>query len=184
MDAVRRAWVFFTEPPTDGSVWNVLPRIMAGTVFLWEGLIKLVYENQGVGRFTKLGFPFPDATAHFVAGVEIVGGLALIVGLATRVVAMAFVIEMLVAMLSTKIGVYLGTSPLAPPPALPKVGFWAVLHEIRSEWAQLMASLFLLLDGPGPWSLDARNRREAGTTERGDRGRVASAPASPRRSFR
>ena len=32
---------------------------------------------------------------------------------------------------------------------------WAVLHEVRSEFAQLMSCLFLLVAGPGPWSLDA-----------------------------
>jgi hypothetical protein len=32
---------------------------------------------------------------------------------------------------------------------------WAVLHEIRSEYAQLMSVTFLLIAGPGPWSMDA-----------------------------
>jgi len=62
-------------------------------------------------------------------------------------------------MLSTKISLFHGTSPLALPASPPKVGIWAVLHEVRSEWAQLTTSLFLLLAGPGPWSLDARRAR-------------------------
>jgi putative oxidoreductase len=41
-------------------------------------------------------------------------------------------------MLTTKISLYLGTSPLPAPGAPPKVGIWAVLHESRSDWAQLM----------------------------------------------
>ena len=41
------------------------------------------------------------------------------------------------------------------PPVPPQVGIWAVLHEIRSEYAQMMSCLFLLISGPGPWSLDA-----------------------------
>ena len=49
--------------------------MMAGAVFLWEGILKFVYVNQGVGRFTKLGIPFPLVTAPFVAGLEIVGGI-------------------------------------------------------------------------------------------------------------
>jgi putative oxidoreductase len=136
--------------------WTLLLRLMAGSVFFWEGLLKFVYANQGIGRFTKLGFPLPGLTADFVAGFEIVGGLLIMAGLFTRLIALGFVIEMVVAMLSTKISLYLGTSPLPLPPALPKVGVWAVLHEIRSDWAQLTTSLFLLLAGPGPWSLDAR----------------------------
>jgi len=62
---------------------------------------------------------------------------------------------MIVAMLSTKISLYLGTSPLPLPPAPPKIGVWAVLHEIRSEYAQIMVVLYLLINGPGKSSLDA-----------------------------
>jgi len=128
---------------------------MVGGVFFWEGVLKFVYVNQGVGRFTKLGIPFPVFTADFVGCLEIVGGLLLMLGLLTRVIAIPFVIEMIVAMLSTKISLYLGTSPLPLPPAPPKIGVWAVLHEIRSDYAQIMVSLFLLINGPGKWSIDA-----------------------------
>jgi len=55
---------------------------------------------------------------------------------------------------------YLGRSPLPLPPALPQVGFWAVLHEVRSEYAQLLTALFLMLNGPGVWSLDAVLRKQ------------------------
>ena len=149
-----------THNETDRAArYTLLLRFMAGSVFFWEGLLKLVYVNQGVGRFTKLGFPFPELTAHFVAGFEIIGGLLIMAGLFTRLVALGFVVEMVVAILSTKISLFLGTSPLALPASPPKVGIWAVLHEIRSEWAQLTTSLFLVLAGPGPWSLDARRSR-------------------------
>ena len=126
---------WFNQPPTDAPAATVALRIMAGGVFLWGGLLKFVYANQGVGRFTKLGMPLPEMTAAFVAWVEIVGGLLLLAGFLTRYVTFTFIIEMLVAMLSTKIGVYLGTSPLPAPPLPPLDGFWAVLHEIRSEYA-------------------------------------------------
>jgi uncharacterized membrane protein YphA (DoxX/SURF4 family) len=149
-----------THNDTDKAArYTLFLRLMAGSVFFWEGLLKLVYVNQGVGRFTKLGFPFPELTAHFVAGFEMVGGLLIMAGLFTRLVALGFVIEMVVAILSTKISLFLGTSPLALPASPPKIGLWAVLHEIRSEWAQLTTSLFLVLAGPGPWSLDARRAR-------------------------
>jgi putative oxidoreductase len=93
--------------------------------------------------------------AHFVAILEIVGGVLLICGFLTRFITIPFVIEMIVAMLSTKVALYLGTSPLPLPPAPPQSGLWAVLHEIRSEYAQIMCVLFLLAAGPGPWSVDA-----------------------------
>jgi uncharacterized membrane protein YphA (DoxX/SURF4 family) len=117
--------------------------------------MKFVFLNQGEGRFTKLGFPFPVFTAHFVGGLEIIGGIMLMIGLGTRLIAIPFIVEMVVAMLSTKPRIFLGTSPLPPPPVPPQIGLWAVLHEIRSEYAQLMSSLFLLISGPGPASLDA-----------------------------
>jgi uncharacterized membrane protein YphA (DoxX/SURF4 family) len=158
-------WLAF--PPDTAPKATLLLRLMAGSVFLWEGALKLAYPNQGVGRFTKLGIPLPELSAHFVAALEIGGGLLFLFGLATRIIAVPFIIEMLVAMLSTKIGLYAGTSPLPKPPSPPTVGLWAVLHEIRSDWAQLLVSSFLLAAGPGPISLDAlllRRRPERSTT--------------------
>jgi putative oxidoreductase len=66
---------------------------------------------------------------------------------------------MIVAILSTKIALYLGTSPLPLPPSPPRIGPWAVLHEIRSDYAQILTVIFLLVNGPGAWSLDALLRR-------------------------
>src|SRR5262252_9163758 len=155
------------NPPTDGPKSTLLLRLMAGGVFFWEGLLKFIYANQGVGRFTKLGIPFPHFTATFIGGLEIVGGLLLLAGLTTRLIAIPFVAEMLVAILSTKISLYLGTSPLGLPPAPPQVGFWAVLHEIRSEYALVLTLLFLMTNGPGKWSLDAvlLRTREVGVSK-------------------
>lgn len=150
-----KLFAWFTHPPTDGPRSILILRLMAGGVFFWEGILKFVYTNQGVGRFTKLGIPFPHITANFVGGLEIVGGLLILSGFMTRLIAVPFLIEMVVAILSTKISLYLGTSPLPLPPALPKVGIWAVLHEIRSDYAQILTTLFLLVNGPGRWSLDA-----------------------------
>lgn len=146
---------WFSNPPVAGSSSILLLRLMAGGVFFWEGILKFVYANQGVGRFTKLGFPFPEMTANFVATTEIVGGLFLLLGVLTRFTAFYFIIEMIVAILSTKISLYFGTSPLPLPPAPPQVGIWAVMHEIRSDYAQILTCIFLLIEGAGRKSLDA-----------------------------
>ena len=158
------------SPPPKGPGAIVLLRLMAGGVFLWEGILKFVYTNQGVGRFTKLGFPAPHFTATADGWFEIIGGILLLSGFLTRLIAAPFIIEMLVAMASTKIPLYLGTSPLPLPPVPPQVGFWAVLHEIRSEYAQLVTCSFLLLVGPGRWSIDAllARRREGSRRAAGD----------------
>jgi uncharacterized membrane protein YphA (DoxX/SURF4 family) len=131
--------------------------------------LKFVYANQGVGRFTKLGIPYPQITATGIGWLEIIGGLLLMSGLLTRLIAVPFIAEMIVAILTTKISLFLGTSPLPLPPALPKVGIWAVLHETRSDYAQIMTTIFLLINGPGKWSLDAvllRSRRTDSQTSR------------------
>ncbi len=142
------------HPPVTGPSAILIIRLMTGSVFVWEGILKFVYTNQGMGRFTKLGFPFPEMTAHIIAIGEITGGLLLIFGLFTRVTAFYFIIQMIVAVLSTKIDLYFGTSPLPLPPAPPKMGLWAVLHEIRSDYAQILTCLFLLMEGAGRRSLD------------------------------
>ena len=161
---MKRVLAWLLNPPNSAPKATILVRLMAGGVFLWEGILKFVYANQGVGRFTKIGIPFPHASAIFVGMLEIVGGILLITGFMTRLIAVPFVIEMLVAMASTKIAMYLGTSPLPLPPAPPQIGIWAVLHEVRSEYAQLMSVLFLGTVGPGAWSLDAllaRKKRQS-----------------------
>src|SRR5258708_11626538 len=137
------------NPPVDGQPAILLIRLMTGGVFFWEGILKFVYPNPGVGRFNKLGFPIPEFTAHFVAVTEIAGGLLLLFGLLTMAVALYFIVAIIVAILATKISLYLGTSPLPMPPAPPKIVPWDALHEIRSDYAQLLTSLFLLLAGAG-----------------------------------
>lgn len=114
------AWLM--NPPTDGPKSILILRLMAGGVFFWEGLLKFVYANQGVGRFTKLGMPFPHFTATFVGGLEIGGGLLLLAGLTTRLIAIPFVAEMIVAILSTKISMYLGSRHCLCPRRFPKWG--------------------------------------------------------------
>ena len=145
---------WFVNPPVTGPSSILLIRLMAGGVFFMEGVLKFVYVNQGVGRFTKLGFPFPETIAHFIAVGEIIGGLFLIFGLFTRITAFYFIIQMIVAVISTKPDLFMGTSPLPLPASPPKIGFWAVEHEIRSDYAQILTCLFLLIEGAGRRSID------------------------------
>ena len=170
---IQKLWTRLLHPPVTGPRATIVIRLMAGAVFFWEGILKFVYVNQGVGRFTKLGMPMPETLAPAIAVLEIVGGLALIAGVLTRPFAVLFIGEMIVAMLSTKVSMYLGTSPLPLPPVPPQVGIWAVLHEVRSEYAQIMSAIFLLISGPGPWSLDA----SLSSGEEGKRDRVVEATA-------
>jgi uncharacterized membrane protein YphA (DoxX/SURF4 family) len=94
---MNKVFSWLLNPPIDGPKTTLLLRFMAGGVFFWEGILKFVYVNQGVGRFTKLGIPFPHYTATFIGCLEIVGGMLLLSGLLTRLIAIPFVAEMIVA---------------------------------------------------------------------------------------
>ena len=123
----------------------LLIRLMVGAVFLSEGIQKFLFSNDlGVGRFEKIGIPMPQVIAPFVGVVEIVCGALIILGLLTRLADIALIIDMLVAISTTKI------------PILLKSGFWAMAHEARTDYAMLLGTVFLLIVGAGRASLDAR----------------------------
>ena len=68
---MKKVWEWFLVPPVDAPAATIILRLMAGSVFFWEGVMKFVFPNQGVGRFTKLGFPAPHFLATGDAWVEI-----------------------------------------------------------------------------------------------------------------
>jgi putative oxidoreductase len=143
---------------TDAPVATILIRILVGWVFLSEGIQKFLYpENLGAGRFAKIGIPAPEVMGPFVGVVEIVFGALVLLGLATRPAAAVLLIEIGVAILSTKIPILLGRGfgPFALP-TLPRYGFWSMLHEARTDFSMVLGLLFLLIEGAGPWSVDAR----------------------------
>jgi uncharacterized membrane protein YphA (DoxX/SURF4 family) len=142
----------------------ILIRIVVGGVFLSEGIQKFLYPAEnGVGRFTKIGVPAPEVLAPFVGVVEIVCGSLILIGLLTRLAAIPLIIDMLVAILSTKIPILLGQGFWGfSLRTLPYYGFWGMAHEARTDFAMLLGSIFLLIVGAGAWSLDARLRKKAG----------------------
>lgn len=142
--------------PRHWLAWVVLIRLMVGAVFLSEGIQKFLYPAQlGPGRFATMGFPQPELLANFVGVVEIVCGALLIVGLLTRLASIPLIINMIVAIVATKIPILLGHGFWGfALRDLPSYGFWSMAHEMRTDWAMLLGSLFLLLVGPGPISLD------------------------------
>jgi uncharacterized membrane protein YphA (DoxX/SURF4 family) len=116
-----------------------------GRVFLSEGIQKFLFpEAFGEGRFVKIGIPAPQFFAPLVGVIEIVCGAMLIVGLLTRLAAIPLLIDISVAILTTKI------------PMLEKSGFWAAMHEASTDFCMWLGALFLLIVGAGPLSVDAR----------------------------
>jgi putative oxidoreductase len=136
-------------------------RLMVGAVFLSEGLQKFLFpEADGVGRFIKIGIPSPEITAPFVGGVEITCGLLILLGFLTRLAAILLLINISVAILSTKIPILLGHGYWSfSLPKLAQYGFWSMAHEGRTDFSMLLGLLFLLIVGAGPWSVDAHPAR-------------------------
>ena len=132
-------------------------RAAVGCVFLSEGVQKFLFSDAlGAGRFAKIGIPWPHVMGSFVGGVEIVAGILVLVGLATRVAALALTIDMLVAITSTKLPILLGHGFFGfASPAADKTGFWVMMHEARTDLAMILGAAFLLWVGAGAISIDA-----------------------------
>ncbi len=126
-------------------------------VFFPEGIQKLAFpEILGAGRFANIGIPFPDVLGPFVGTVETICGALIILGLFTRLAAIPLIVIMIVAIASTKVPILLGHEYwIFHLPKLARYGFWSMMHEARDDFAMLLGSLYLLIEGGGKWSLDA-----------------------------
>jgi len=126
----------------------ILIRLIVGWVFLSEGIQKFLFPAAlGVGRFIKIGIPNPQILAPFVGVAEILCGSLLIIGLLTRLAALPLLCVISVAIWTTKI------------PMLAKQGFWAMVHEARTDFCMVFGLIFLLIVGAGSLSLDASLQR-------------------------
>ena len=111
-------------------------RLIVGWVFLSEGVQKFLFpDSLGVGRFVKIGIPWPQVMAPFVGVVEIVCGTMLLIGFLTRLATIPLLIDIAVALYSTKIVTF------------GKNGFWGTLHEARTDVSMLLGLVFLLFGG-------------------------------------
>ena len=126
---------------TQQTQWGIaLLRIVTGVIFFMHGWQKLFEMGHGgvSGFFTSLNIPAPEVAAAIVIAVELLGGLALILGFLTRLVAVPLAIDMLVALLTVHL----------------KAGFFAATggYEFVLLLAAASASLFFL--GSGAFALD------------------------------
>ncbi|STX81686.1 DoxX [Legionella busanensis] len=139
------------------SPWVILIRLSVGLIFLPEGIQKLIFpEMLGAGRFLGIGIPYPEIMGPFVGWFEIICGSLILLGLFTRLAAIPLIIIMIVAFISTKIPILLGSDWwIFQVRELNRYGFWSFMHESRTDWAMLMEACYLLIVGAGRWSLDA-----------------------------
>jgi putative oxidoreductase len=113
-------------------------RVVVGWVFLWSGWTKLHFLPRMIENFRDWGIPAPEILTPFVSGMEFAGGLMLLLGLLTRVVAVPMMIIMVVAIASAK---------------------WAAVDSLETllgfeEVSYLVMFAWLGIAGPGPVSLD------------------------------
>ena len=123
----------------------LLLRLGVGLIFFFAGLGKLMGGIDGVaGFFGSIGIPLPGLMAPFITLLELLGGLALILGVLTRIFGILFIGDMIVAIIAAKW-----------PAAVQAGGLVAGFSEIRLELLLIMASASLAILGAGALSIDA-----------------------------
>jgi uncharacterized membrane protein YphA (DoxX/SURF4 family) len=112
-----------------------LIRFAVGLIFFTQGLLKFTDPHMGVDRFTRIGFPHPVFTAHFVGVFEIICGLLVFVGAFTRFAAVPLLIIISTAIATTKLPELFHSGQ----------GFWFMVSDARTDFAMFMCLLFLLV---------------------------------------
>lgn len=129
-------------------------RLYWGYAFMQAGLKKFTAIDETIAFFSQLSLPFPLANAYAVASFETVGGILLIIGLASRLIAIPLSIIMIVALLTAHAK---GTFQILSNPQI-------FLNE--SPITFLMATLVIFVCGAGWFSLDYLIGRYFGRGER------------------
>jgi putative oxidoreductase len=125
------------------SPFLLFVRVYWGWQFAQTGWGKLGDINKVVNFFTSLGIPAPALNAWFVSGLELAGGFMLLLGMGSRLIAFPLAIDMVVAYITADREA-LGSILSAPDK------FYAA-----APYTFLMASLIVLIFGPGKFSVDA-----------------------------
>jgi putative oxidoreductase len=125
--------------PRQLSLGIALVRIVAGCIFVAHGYQKFFVFGIGgaTGAFGQMGVPAPTITAPLVSGVELAGGIALILGLLTRLAAVGLAIDMLGAIFIVHL----------------KNGFF-LPNGMEFALLLLVACLALVIAGAGALSID------------------------------
>lgn len=142
----------------------LLTRLVIGQAFFLTGRGKLQNFEGTVSFFTDLGIPMPELNAAFISRLEYYGGMLLIVGLLTRLVAALLGATMCVALMTADKETFLN--------ALRGVGEAGLTDVTPVPYGMFL--LWLLLSGPGVLSLDTLLAKALGIRKQPEQ-----APATP-----
>ena len=131
------------------SVLLLLIRLYWGWQLAIDGWGKLHHLDRVGQYFATLNLPMPAQTALFVALVELIGGIALALGIFTRVTALVLFINMTVAFLAAEKEAFL--SVVSDPDKFQGASAY-------NDW---FAVLLILILGPGLFAIDTLFRRTA-----------------------
>jgi putative oxidoreductase len=143
METLRKAYASFVEAASKlRSPFLLFVRIYWGWQFMQTGWGKLHRLPQVTQFFSSLNLPLPGVTAPLVSTMELIGGLLLILGLASRLTGLVLAFDMLVA--------YLASDRTA------LLSFWSDPGKFYNAdpYTFLFAGLLILIFGPGCFSLD------------------------------
>lgn len=168
LDSLRRTRVLALK--VAGALSFLAPlatRLLMGQAFHETGAGKIANFANTVSFFTDLGIPFPEGNAFFISRLEFWGGLLLVVGLATRLVAGALASTMIVALVTADRASLLEALGGAGDKGLTDVV--PLVYLLFLGW--------LVLAGPGALSLDALLVRWVSRPERKAQPSPAEQPA-------
>lgn len=126
----------------------LLMRASIGLFFAISGAKKLFLAGSRqimIETLTRAKVPFPNLMIYFVSGVEFVGGSLLAAGLLSSVASLALLVDMVVAILTTKLSAMpKGVSPLG----------WVDNLLYLPEVLYVLIFFWMICSGPGKLSLD------------------------------
>lgn len=123
----------------------LVTRVVMGQAFFLTGRGKLANFESTVQFFASLGIPLPEINAAFVSRLEFYGGILLVLGLLTRVVAAGLASTMLVALATADRESLIEALRMSGDTGLTDV----------VPFVYLLLLGWLVIVGPGPLSLDA-----------------------------
>jgi uncharacterized membrane protein YphA (DoxX/SURF4 family) len=144
MGSARLSWRCLLH--AEGPPAVICVRLLVGLVFLSEGIQKFLYPHQlGPGRFERVGIPAATFFADLDGVVEIVCGTLVVLGLLTRMAAVPLLIDIIGAIVLTKI------PELRPGGFLGVEGFWGMAHDARVDFSMLLGLIFLTSSSGAAW---------------------------------